>query len=170
MGQVVTLALFGHLIKIVGDLNILFPKFQRPSWGCLCQPLHPGSQEERSQRTLPFSPASQWLSWGILQVGGPGLGFQVPGTAWREAVVPRVGFQGADDSFGFYLEIAMEITTESPSLISKTAKRYLFPIPTHLMSLLTHTHTHTQRCSKCKSFYEEIYAPYLEIYALWNHL
>lgn len=71
-------------------------------------------------------------------------------------MVPRVGFQGADDSVGLVLEIALEIATESLTLISKTSKRYLFSIPTRLMSLLI---TEIERCRKFKSFQREIYAP-----------
>lgn len=51
----------------------------------------------------------------------------------ERTVVPRAGFQGQIT----HLDSALEIATESLPLISKTAQRYLFPIPTHLMSLLT---------------------------------
>lgn len=51
-------------------------------------------------------------------------------------MVPGVGFEGADNSVGLDLETALEVATASLALISKTSKRYLFPILTHLMSLL----------------------------------
>lgn len=51
-------------------------------------------------------------------------------------MVPRLGFQGADNSVVLDLKIALETATESLALISRISKRYFFPIPTHLMSLL----------------------------------
>lgn len=57
------------------------------------------------------------------------MGLQVTGTAWREAVVPTVGFQGSDNSVGLHLKIALEIETEPLSLISKTSKDICSPSP-----------------------------------------
>lgn len=58
-------------------------------------------------------------------------------TAWRERLLsPQWVFEGADGSVGLDLEIALEIATELLTLISKTSKRYLFSIPTCLMSIL----------------------------------
>lgn len=74
----------------------------------------------------------------------------------RETVVPTVGFKGVDDSVGLDLEIALEIAAELLTLISKTSQRYLFSIPTCLMSLLI---TETERCRKFKSFQRDFYAP-----------
>lgn len=68
---------------------------------------------------------------------GAWLGLQGTGTAWRERLWPlQWVFKGADDSVGLDLEIALEIAAELLTLISKTSQRYLFSIPTCLMSLL----------------------------------
>ena len=137
MGRAVTLAPLGHPTKIVGDLNALFPKFQRPSWRggttppSASPPWEPrGAELEGSSLLSPFLVAvlggtAGWGAWAGISGNRDSL---------EGAVVPRAGFRRQI----IHLDSALEIATESLPLISKTAQRYLFPIPTHLISLLTH--------------------------------
>ena len=84
-----------------------------------------GARKSWAEGLSPFfSPLFlKWLSWEVLQIGEPGLGLQVTKKAWREDVVPRVGFQKADNSVGQDLKITMEIAAELLPSISKTSKR-----------------------------------------------
>lgn len=47
----------------------------------------------------------------------------------EKAVIPRVGFQEAANSFGLYLVGTLKTATESLCLISKTARRIFVPYP-----------------------------------------
>lgn len=136
MGRAVTLAPFGHPTKMVGDLNALFPKFQRPSWrGGTTPPSASPPWEPRGAELEGSSLLSPVLVTVLGGTAGWGAWAGISGhrDSLERTVVPRAGFQGQIT----HLDSALEIATESLPLISKTAQRYLFPIPTHLMSLLT---------------------------------